>query len=129
METWQINISLIPSIAVIVASSNRMALGLTDEINARLVTNLIKYKPILPLKIIQLKRLSFSIFLQYLSLSLLIVNALLVALNIIPEKFDKLLILISISLFLVAIYFTIIFSFKAYQIRQKQFELFFDDNS
>ena len=60
MENWQLNISLIPSIAVILASSNRMALGLTDEISLRLLANLEMYKEILPLKISQLKRLSLS---------------------------------------------------------------------
>lgn len=39
METWQLNLSLIPSIAVILTSANRMALGLTDEINLRLLSN------------------------------------------------------------------------------------------
>lgn len=129
METWQINISLIPSIAVILTSSNRMALGLTDEINVRLAANLILYKAILPLKIKQLKRLSFSIFLMYLSLSLLIVNSLLVALSIISKSYDKVLIILSIFLFLVAVYFKIIFAFKAYQIRQKQFEIFLNDEN
>ena len=57
METWQINLSLIPSIAVILSSTNRMALGLMDELNVRLLSNPNAYKAILPLKIKQLKRL------------------------------------------------------------------------
>lgn len=124
METWQINISLIPSIAVILTSSNRMALGLTDEINVRLAANLNIYKEILPNKIKQLKRLSISILLMYISLSILILNALLVGMKIIFEHYDKLLIFISIIIFFVAIYFSILFSWNAYFIRQKQFEKF-----
>ena len=124
METWQINLSLIPSIAVILTSSNRMALGLTDEINSRLSLSVELYKDILPNKIKQLKRLSISILLMYISLSLLILNALLVGTEVIAEKNDKLLIFISIIIFFVAIYFSTLFSWNAYFIRQKQFEKF-----
>ncbi|NOQ92450.1 MAG: hypothetical protein GQ552_07025 [Flavobacteriaceae bacterium] len=122
METWQINISLIPSIAVILTSSNRMALGLTDEINQWFFPNKDIVSEILAQKIKQLKRLSIAIFLMYLSLSILVINALLVGLDLIPHSIDKLGILISIIFFLVAIYFKILFSFKAYFIRQKQFK-------
>ncbi|PJB14589.1 MAG: hypothetical protein CO118_07810 [Flavobacteriales bacterium CG_4_9_14_3_um_filter_32_8] len=124
METWQINLSLIPSIAVILTSSNRMALGLTDEINSRLTANVEVYKEILPNKIKQLKRLSISILLMYISLSILILNALLVGIDLISEHYDKLLIFISIIIFFVAIYFSTLFSWNAYFIRQKQFEKF-----
>lgn len=62
MEAWQINLSLIPSIAVILASSNRMALGLTDEINVRLISNREVFEEIIPEKIKQLKRLSLAIY-------------------------------------------------------------------
>ncbi len=122
METWQINISLIPSIAVILTSSNRLALGLTDEINQWFLPNINEVSEISSLKIKQLKRLSIAIFLMYLSLSILIINALLVGLNLIPSSIDKLGILIAIVIFLIAIYFKILFSFKAYFIRQKQFK-------
>ncbi len=123
METWQINISLIPSIAVILTSSNRMALGLTDEINQWFFPNKDIVSEILVLKIKQLKRLSIAIFLMYLSLCILVINALLVGLDLIPSSIDKLGILIAIIFFLIAIYFKILFSFKAYFIRQKQFKL------
>ena len=124
METWQINISLTPSIAVILTSSNRMALGLTDEINQWFFPKSTEYSKILSLKIKQLKRLSIAIFLMYVSLSLLIINALLVGLQLIPKSIDKLGILLSIIIFLVAIYYKILFSYKAYYIRQDQFKIF-----
>lgn len=118
METWQINLSLIPSIAVILTSSNRMALGLTDEINVRLSVNQEAYKSVLPEKIKQLKRLSLAIFLMYLSLVILVLNALLVAIDIIPNEYDKILIISSIFVFFIAIYFKMYFSWKAYFIRK-----------
>ena len=121
MENWQINLSLIPSIAVILTSTNRMALGLTDEINVRLLQNVDGFKEILPLKIKQLKRLSFSIILMYISLALLIINALLGAILTIDKPYDKILIIISILVFLVAIFVKIQFSYNAYKIRQIQF--------
>jgi hypothetical protein len=124
METWQINLSLIPTIAVILTSSNRLALGLTDEINVRLSINIEAFKGILPLKIKQLKRISVSIFLMYSSLSVLILNALLTAMNIVSPAYDKILILFAIGIFFIGVYFSLIFSLNAYFIRQKQFSYF-----
>jgi len=124
MENWQINISLIPSIAVIITSINRMALGLTDEINVRLSQNIDAYKEILPLKIQQLKRLSLAIILMYISLALLVINALFSALNLLNKPYDIVLIIVSISIFLIAIFVKIQFSYNAYKIRQEQFNNF-----
>lgn len=129
METWQINLSLIPSIAVILTSANRMALGLTDEINSRLLSNIEIFYEILPLKIKQLKRLSISILLMYLSLGLLVLNALLVGCEIIPIKAEKALIFVAIIIFFVAIYYKIQFSWNAYFIRQKQFKKFISNKA
>jgi len=124
MENWQINISLIPSIAVIITSINRMALGLTDEINVRLSQNIDAYKEILPLKIQQLKRLSLAIILMYISLALLVINALFSAKNLLNMPYDIVLIIVSISIFLIAIFVKIQFSYNAYKIRQEQFNNF-----
>lgn len=128
METWQLNLSLIPSIAVILTSANRIALGLTDEINVRLLSNAEAFSEILPLKIKQLKRVSIAIFLMYNSLGLLVINAILVGLKIIPEVYDKILILFAVIIFFGAIHYKIQFSWNAYFIRQKQFVKFRKQN-
>ncbi len=129
METWQLNLSLIPSIAVILTSANRLTLGLTDEINGRLLSNAETYSEILPLKIKQLKRLSIAVLLMYNSLGLLVLNAILVGLEIVPERYGKILIFFAILIFFVAIHFKIRFSWNAYFIRQKQFEKFIQNKS
>lgn len=121
MESWQINLSLIPSIALILMSANNLALGLTNEINSHFTLKNKSSDDILPQKIQQLKRLSLSIFLMYLSLSILIFNALLVALSFIPESYDKAFMLLSIAILFIAIYLKVQFSFKAYLIRTLQF--------
>lgn len=121
MENWQINLSLIPSIAVILTSTNRMTLGLTDEINVRLSQNKEVFSEILPLKIMQLKRLSLAIILMYISLALLIFNTLIGALLQLTGIATMFLIFISIAIFLIGIGIKISFSFHAYKIRQKQF--------
>jgi len=121
MENWQINLSLIPSIAVILTSANRMALGLTDEINVRLLQNKEAFIEILPLKIKQLKRLSLAIILMYVALALLVFNALITALFHLEGSGAKILIFIAILIFLIAIGVKISFSFHAYKIRQQQF--------
>lgn len=124
METWQINISLIPSIAVILTSANRMALGLTDEINLRLLSNPEAYRHVLPLKIQQLKRLSLAIVFMYTSLAILVINALLTGCDFIQPPHDKYLIFVAILIFLVGLHFKIMFAINAYFIRQKQFKAF-----
>lgn len=124
MEAWQINLSLIPSIAVILTSANRMALGLTDEINVRLLANPEAYEEVLPLKIKQLKRLSSAIVIMYSSLALLVLNALLTGIGIITEPYDKYLIFASILIFFLGLHFKIMFSIHAFFIRQRQFNAF-----
>lgn len=128
METWQINISLIPSIAVILTSANRMALGLTDEINLRLLSNPEAYRHVLPLKIQQLKRLSLAIVIMYTSLAILVINALLTGCDFIQPPHDKYLIFVAILIFLVGLHFKIMFAINAYFIRQKQFNAFLKSN-
>lgn len=124
METWQINLSLIPSIAVILASANRTALGLTEELNVRLIQNSDSFGEIIPLKIRQLKRLSLATFLMYVSLIILIANALLTALDILKPEKDKYLILLAVFVFFIGVTFMLLFSWNAYFIRQKQFKVF-----
>lgn len=124
METWQINLSLIPSIAVILASANRTALGLTEELNVRLIQNSDSFGEIIPLKIRQLKRLSLATFLMYVSLIILIANALLTALDILKPEKDKYLILLAVFVFFIGVTFMLLFSWNAYFIRQKQFKMF-----
>lgn len=124
MENWQLNISLIPSIAVILTSANRIALGLTDEINVRLSSNLEAYENILPSKINQLKRISLSITLMYIALALLVINALINAFDLIKKPFDMILVISAICFFLVSIILQVKFSYLAVKIRQKQFDHF-----
>lgn len=126
METWQLNISLIPSMAVILSSSNRMVLGITDEINQRLSLNPDAYREIIPLKVQQIKRLSRGIVILNISLMLLVVNALLSGYGVLSPKNDKVLIFIAITLFGIAIYFNVLYAIHAYSIRQQQFKKFLD---
>ena len=124
MEIWKINLSLIPSIAVILTSANRIALGLTDEINLQLINNPEAYKHILPLKIEQLKRVSMAIVIMYTSLAVLVLNALLTGTNILRSPYDMYLIFVAILIFFVGLHYKIMFAGNALFIRQKQFEIY-----
>ncbi|AWV98468.1 hypothetical protein [Arcticibacterium luteifluviistationis] len=124
METWQINLSLIPSLAVILGSVNRMALGLTDELNNRLHLDHELFEEIIPLKIKQLKTLSIATLLMYLSLLLLVINAMLGGLNVFENYNTAILIIIAVFIFFVSIILLVSFSWNAYFIRQRQFEKF-----
>lgn len=123
MESWQINLSLIPSIALLLMSANNLAIGLANEINNHFANAQHNPDRIFYQKKIQLKRLSMAIFLMYTSLSVLIANALLVAIEIIPRQYEKSMMLLAILILFFAIYFKLAFSFKAYFIRTHQYEI------
>ncbi|MBS3912977.1 MAG: hypothetical protein KG003_00605 [Bacteroidetes bacterium] len=128
MEAWHLNLSMIPGIAVILSSTNRMVLGLTDEINNRLLSRPDAYYLVLPKKIQQLKRLSISIALMYISIVLILTHTLLLGMDIIAIEHTDLLIYCAISIFFLGVYYQLVFAIKAYSIRQEQFREFIKPN-
>lgn len=122
MNNWHIPLAFIPSIAVIITSTSRLALGLTDELNNKMKEKEL-YATIIEAKIKQLKRLSIAGVMLYISLAILVSDVLLVALTIIPEGCEFYGVIASVFFFQIAIIFLIIFSVKAFLIRQKQFKI------
>ena len=124
MENWQIYLSFIPSIAVILTGVNRLALGITDEINLRLLPQRNTNKEIIVLKVKQLKRLSIAATLMYLALSILVMSALLAGNHILGIMYQNIPIFVSISLFFTAIGYLIRFSYASILLLNRQFDEF-----
>ena len=124
MENWQIYLSFIPSIAVILTGVNRLALGITDEINLRLLPQRNTNKEIIALKVKQLKRLSIAVTLMYLALSILVMSALLAGNHILGMMYQNIPIFVSISLFFTAIGYLIRFSYASILLLNRQFDGF-----
>ena len=121
MEHWQIYLSFIPSIAVILTGVNRMTLGVTDQINAQILVEKEVRKDIILLKIKQLRRLSIATMLMYIALAILVISALLSGNNILGMMYQNIPIFVSITLFFIAIGLLVSFSFNALILQKKQF--------
>lgn len=123
MENWQIYLSFIPSIAVILSGVNRLALGVTDEINSHLLPRKEVYKDIISLKVKQLKWLSIASTLMFIALAILVMSALLSGNHILGMMYQNVPIFVSISLFFIAIGYMIRYSYNSIRLMQKQFDV------
>jgi uncharacterized membrane protein (DUF485 family) len=120
MENWTLPFSMIPSLAVILTSTSRMILGLTDEMNNK-IKDPGHDRNIVTAKLGQIKRLSIASIFMYMSLAVLVVAVLLVGTGWISPQVEEGAMLFAVTLFFVAIVYMIVFSWKAYFIRQQQF--------
>ncbi|QQR88024.1 MAG: hypothetical protein IPJ76_07365 [Flavobacteriales bacterium] len=120
MESWTLPLSMIPSLAVILNSTSRMVLGLTDELN-NTIKDPVHDRNIVTAKLGQIKRLSIASIFMYVSLAVLVVTVLLVGTGWINSAMEEGAMLTAVALFFVAIVYMIAFSWKAYFIRQRQF--------
>lgn len=120
MENWTLPLSMIPSLAVILTSTSRMILGLTDELNNK-IKDPGHDRIVVAAKHRQIKRLSLASIFMYMSLAVLVVAVLLVGTGWIGAQVEEGAMLSAVGLFFVAIVYMIIFSWKAYFIRQRQF--------
>lgn len=120
MENWTLPLSMIPSLAVILTSTSRMILGLTDELNNK-IKDPGHDRIVVAAKLRQIKRLSLASIFMYMSLAVLVVAVLLVGTGWIGAQVEEGAMLFAVGLFFVAIVYIIIFSWKAYFIRQRQF--------
>ncbi|HMQ77358.1 MAG TPA: hypothetical protein PKE21_14505 [Flavobacteriales bacterium] len=120
MENWTLQLSLIPSLAVILTSTSRMTLGLSDEL-----TNMVKtvgHDPqLVQEKLEQIKRLSLAGVFMYLSMAVLVVAVLFNGAGWIDPRWEDGAMLIAVAIFFMAIVIKVRFSYFAYFIRQRQF--------
>lgn len=120
MESWTLPLSMIPSLAVILTSTSRMILGLTDELNDKM-KDPGHDRTIVAAKLGQIKRLSIASVLMYVSLAVLVAAVLLTGVGWIGVGVEEALMLVAVALFFAALVYKIMFSWHAYFIRQRQF--------
>jgi uncharacterized membrane protein (DUF441 family) len=119
---WIIPITVLPGIALIVMSTSNILLSLNNEV-ALLSKEKEKYREIIGMKLIQMKRLNWSLVLLYIGILIFLVSGVLGALTD-PENFYTVSSMIAGVLVLIgAIVLLIIFGFKSIKIRKRHLSL------
>ena len=124
METmrWIIPITVLPGIALIVMSTSNILLSLNNEI-ALLNKEKEKYREIIGLKLIQMKRLNWSLVLLYIGILIFLVSGVLGAITD-PENFYTVSSMVAgVLVLIIAIVLLIIFGFKSINIRKRHLSL------
>jgi len=124
METmhWIMPITVLPGIALIVLSTSKLVVSLNKEI-AGLNKEKEKYGEIISLKLMQLRRLNWSLVLMYIGILLFLSSGVLGAI-IQPENIYTLSSMIAgVGLIILAIFLLIIYGFKSIYIRERHLKL------
>ena len=119
METmqWIIPITVLPGIALIVMSTSNILLHLNNEVTL-LNKEKEKYREIIRLKLIQMKRLNWSLVLLYIGILIFLVSGVLGAITD-PENFYTVSSMVAgVVVLIMAIVLLIIFGFKSINIRK-----------
>ncbi len=115
---WYIPFTILPGIALIILSTSNIMLTLNSEI-----TDLKKDKEvsdsIIEAKLLQLKRLSWSIVLQYIGLFFFLLSGVIAALNTNNESLSEGILITGVILFGISIVLLIVYAINAVKIRQE----------
>ena len=119
---WIIPITVLPGIALIVMSTSNILLHLNTEV-ALLNKEKEKYREIIRLKLIQMKRLNWSLVLLYIGILIFLVSGVLGAITD-PENFYTVFSMVAgVLVLIMAIVLLIIFGFKSINIRKRHLSL------
>jgi hypothetical protein len=119
---WIIPITVLPGIALIVLSTSNLVVSLNKEI-AGLNKEKEKYGEIISLKLMQLRRLNWSLVLMYIGILLFLSSGVLGAI-IQPENIYTLSSMIAgVGIIILAIFLLIIYGFKSIYIRERHLKL------
>lgn len=121
IDEWYIPISIIPSIALLLNSTTQLTLGITEELYKK-QDDYQKNEYIINAKLNQVKILSATSVILYISLGVLVATVLLSGIGIITSTHTDIGMFVAIALFFIAIVLMVIFSVKAFTIRQRQFK-------
>jgi len=119
---WIVPITVIPGIALIVLSTSSLLISLNKEISL-LNTEKDKYRDIIDLKIIQLKRLNWSLVLLYIGILLFLASGILGAVTEPDESFTVATMLAGVLVLIAALVILIIYGFKSIHIRQRHLKI------
>ena len=119
---WIIPITVLPGIALIVMSTSNILLSLNNEVTL-LNKEKEKYRDIIRLKLIQMKRLNWSLVLLYIGILIFLVSGVLGAITD-PENFYTVSSMVAgVLVLIIAIVLLIIFGFKSINIRKRHLSL------
>jgi len=119
METmqWIIPITVLPGIALIVMSTSNILLHLNNEVTM-LNKEKEKYNEIIRLKLIQMKRLNWSLVLLYIGILIFLVSGVLGAITDPENIYTVSSMVAGVVILIMAIVLLIIFGFKSINIRK-----------
>jgi hypothetical protein len=119
---WIIPITILPGIALIVLSTSNLVISLNREISL-LNQEKEKYGEIINLKIIQLKRLNWSLVLLYIGILFFLVSGVLGAIIEAKNHYPVTGMIAGVMVFIAAIIILIIYGFKSIYIRQRHLKI------
>jgi hypothetical protein len=119
---WIVPITTIPGIALIVLSTSSLLISLNKEISF-LNMEKEKYREIIDLKIIQLKRLNWSLVLLYIGILFFLISGVMGAVTEPDDHFTFSGMIAGVLVLILAIVLLIIYGFKSIYIRQKHLKI------
>ena len=119
---WIIPITILPGIALIVLSTSNLLISLNGEISL-LNQQKEKYGEIINLKIIQLKRLNWSLVLLYIGILFFLISGVLGAITEPEAKYPVSGMIAGVLVLIAAIVTLTIFGFKSIYIRQRHLKI------
>jgi hypothetical protein len=119
---WIIPITVLPGIALIVLSTSNILLSLNNEIT-QLNKEKEKYREIIRLKLIQMKRLNWSLVLSYIGILIFLVSGVLGAISDPENIYTVSSMVAGVLVLIIAIVLLIIFGFKSINIRKRHLSL------
>jgi uncharacterized membrane protein (DUF441 family) len=119
---WIIPITVLPGIALIVLSTSNILLNLNNEVTL-LNKEKEKYREIIRLKLIQMKRLNWSLVLLYIGILIFLVSGVLGAISDPENIYTVSSMVAGVLVLIIAIVLLIIFGFKSINIRKRHLSL------
>ena len=119
---WIIPLTVLPGIVLIVLSTSNLLISLNKEIS-KLNREKDKYQEIIALKIIQLKRLNWSLVLLYFGILFFLVSGVLGALTEPDARYPVAGMLAGVLVLIAALMILIIYGFKSIYIRQRHLKI------
>jgi drug/metabolite transporter (DMT)-like permease len=116
---WYLPFTLLSGVGLLVLSTSNFITGLNDEIYQLGRDDVEGKREIIRLKLKQLKLLSTSIVLQYVSLFLFTVSSILISFLADHQSFIKVVIVLGVVLISISLAMLSLFSIKAISIRQE----------
>ena len=119
---WIIPITVLPGIALIVMSTSNILLHLNTEVTL-LNKEKEKYREIIRLKLIQMRRLNWSLVLLYIGILIFLVSGVLGAITDPENIYTVFSMVAGVVVLIMAIVLLIIFGFKSINIRKRHLSL------